>query len=175
VKGSIEPEARAPGSGLTGASPLAVEGRFAFAELRELSRPLLEQVRLDGRVSSELRVRGTLGEPLVEGTLRGDALAFDYPPYGIYLKDGALRATLAGDHVVLDSLTIRGGEGEFSAAGTLPLRFAEGGARIGWRARNFTVLERPDLRLTASGQGSAQFDGTKLSLSGDLRAERGFL
>jgi translocation and assembly module TamB len=93
----------------------------------------------------------------------------------VYLKGGTLRATLAGDRVRLEEFSIRGGEGEFTASGELPLRFADGGARVGWRARGFSLLERPDLRLVVSGQGSAQFDGAKLSLSGDLRADRGLL
>jgi len=175
LKGTLEPEPGASDAGLTRRSPIALEGRFAFAALRELSQPLLEEVRLDGKLEAELHASGTLGAPLFAGTLRGDALAFEYPPYGVYLKDGTLRARLAGDHVEIESLAIRGGEGEFDASGTLPLRFADGGARIGWRARGFSLLERPDLRLVVSGQGSAQFDGARLALSGDLRAERGLL
>jgi translocation and assembly module TamB len=179
MKGTLGPAPEgkdaASGIGLTAASPLALDGRFAFTALRELSQPLLEEARLDGRLSADLRVRGTLGAPLVEGTLLGEALAFDYPPYGVYLKDGALRAKLEGDRVRIEELSVRAGEGEFTASGTLPLRFADGGARIGWQARSLAILERPDLRLVASGQGSAQFDGEKLALSGDLRAERGLL
>ena len=112
---------------------------------------------------------------MISGSVRGDALTFDYPPYGVYLKNGELRARIEGDTLQVERFSIQAGEGRFSATGTLPLRLAEGNAKLTWQARNFGLLERPDLRLVASGEGEAGFDGKRLSLSGELRADRGHL
>jgi translocation and assembly module TamB len=173
--GEITPAADAAGFGLGRDSALALQGRVAFADLRLLSRALIDGGRLDGKVSAELKATGTLGEPLLQGELRGDALALELPPYGVFLRHGELRASLQGDRLEIESFSMRGGEGEISARGSVPLRFAEGNARIFWTARRFTVLDRPELRLVASGNGEASFDGKRLALSGDLRADRGYI
>ena len=96
----------------------------------------------------------------------------ELPLYGVRLKDGSLKATVDGDHLRLESLTVRGGEGSFSASGVLPLAL-EGSARVAWRAEKLALLERSDMRLIASGEGEASYDGKRIGLTGDLRAERG--
>jgi len=169
------PASAAGGFAIGAASVLALEGRIAFADVRLLSRALLEDGRLEGKLSAELKASGTLGEPLLRGEVRGEALALELPPYGVFLRNGALRASLQGDRLQIDSFTIGGGEGELSASGSVPLRLAEGNARIAWSARRFTVLDRPELRLVASGRGEAHFDGKRLALSGDLRADNGLI
>jgi translocation and assembly module TamB len=92
----------------------------------------------------------------------------------VYLRNGALRARLDGKALQVAELTVQAGEGTFRASGTLPLALAEGSAaRLEWQARRFTALDRPDARLVVSGAGDARFDGRRLSLVGDLRADRG--
>ncbi|TMH72742.1 MAG: hypothetical protein E6H57_02905 [Betaproteobacteria bacterium] len=169
---------RDPGAGVIGLgrdSPLFMQGQLELAHARLFAQPLLGDARFDGRVSAELQGSGTLGAPVISGSVRGDALAFDYPPYGVYLKNGELRARIEGDTLQVERFSIQAGEGRFSATGTLPLRLAEGNAKLTWQARNFGLLERPDLRLVTSGEGEASFDGKRLSLSGELRADRGHL
>jgi translocation and assembly module TamB len=175
VGGEITPASGATGIALGHESALALEGRIRFADVRVLSRALLADGRMEGKLAGELTAGGTLGEPQLRGEVRGEALALELPPYGVFLRNGALHAKLQGDRVQLDSFTIQGGEGELSASGTVPLRLAEGNARVVWTARRFTVLDRPELRLVASGRGEARFDGRKLALSGDLSADRGLI
>jgi translocation and assembly module TamB len=151
---------------------LALQGKVAFAELAALTRPFLEEGRLDGRLSAELQASGTLASPRLHGTLSGEALEFELPLYGIALKDGTLKALLEGDSLKLEELALRGGEGRFTASGVLPLGL-DGTARLQWRAQKLTLLERPDMRLVATGEGAASYDGKRVSLSGDLRADRG--
>ena len=151
---------------------LALEGRIEFADVGTLTRPYLENARIDGRLSAELRASGTLREPRFHGTLAGEALALELPLYGVQLRDGSLRATVEGDRLTLESLTARGGEGRLSLSGALPLSL-DGTARIAWRAEKLALLERSDMRLVASGEGEASYDGKRIALTGDLRAERG--
>ncbi len=161
--------------GFAADSPVSFDARIRFAEMRVLTQALLEDARLDGRLAAELRGSGTLGRVSLSGKLEGDALALQVPPYGVFLADGELRAALEGDSLRITRFSIRGGEGQLTASGTLPLRSDAGGAKLEWRAENFGVLQRPDLRLTVSGAGEAQLADKKVALSGTLRAERGYL
>jgi translocation and assembly module TamB len=163
-------------AGVLGVGPnssLLLQAQLELSRTRALVQPLLADARVDGRVAADLEASGTLGAPLFAGTLRGDALAFEYPPYGLYFKNGELRAKLAGDRLQVERFAIQAGDGSFTASGTLPLRFADGNAKLTWQAKNFGVLERPDMRLIASGEGQASFDGKRFGLSGELRADRG--
>jgi translocation and assembly module TamB len=175
LAGQIGRDPAAGALGVGANSPLLVQGQIELARARVLAQPVLGDARFDGRLTADLEVNGTLGSPAFSGNVRGDALAFEYPPYGVYLKNGAIRARLENERLVVERFSVQAGEGEFTASGALPLRFAEGNAKLTWQARNFGVLERPDLRLIASGEGEAGFDGKRLSLSGELRAERGHL
>ena len=168
---------RDPGAGALGLgahSPLSGGGQIELAHAKLVAQPLLPETRFDGRIGADLEFAGTLAAPLFNGTLRGDALAFDYPPLGIYLKNGQFRAKLAGESLEVESLSIQAGNGTFTAKGTLPLRLAEGGgAKLAWQARDFSILERPDMRFVTSGEGEAGFDGKRLAFSGELRVDRG--
>jgi translocation and assembly module TamB len=173
VTGEITPAPGAPGLGIAAGSPVSVQAQVAFVELAALTRGLLTDARLDGRLGGDVRVAGTLGAPQLGGTLRGEALAFDVPPYGVYLKNGALRARLEGEDVVVEQFSINGGEGRFVADGRLSLR--GGSAKLAWKADRLSLLERPDLRLIGTGSGTAALGEGKLSVAGELRADRGFL
>jgi translocation and assembly module TamB len=169
--GTARAEGRA--EGLAPEAAASYTAQIELKELRLLTEPLWTQVRLAGQLGATLRGAGTLGKPLLSGTLRGDALAFEAPAYGIALTGGRLRAELAGDRLRLDEATINGGAGRFSVRGSLPLRFAEGATALEWQAERFRVLNRPDTRLTVSGRGNVGFDGKKLGLAGELRADNG--
>ena len=176
LKAQVTPEPNAPGMGITPESALALQAQVALIDLRVLTKSMLTDARLEGRVGAELRGSGTLGRPSLTGTVRGDALAFDVPPLGVYLKNGVLRASLEGDTLRVRQFSIQGGDGRFTANGTLPLRFADGGAKVLWQADKFGLLERPDMRLVVTGNGEAEIAADKrISLSGLVRADRGYL
>ncbi len=168
-------EVRGTLQGLQADAPVDFTARVRFAELRALLQPLLEGARMDGRLRAELRGSGTLSELRLAGSVEGDAISLQMPPYGIFLKDGEVRAALEGDRLRITRLSISGSGGELTASGVLPLRPSAGDAQLEWRAREFGLLARPDLRLTVSGDGEARLSKGKVSLSGALRADRGYL
>jgi translocation and assembly module TamB len=176
LEGSVAAAPTANGVlGLGPQSPLDLHARFEAAALAALAEAALTQARVDGRLRAELQATGILAAPRIAGTLRGENLSVSIPPYGVYLKGGTLLAELREERLRVTQFSIRAGTGEFTAEGETPLRFADGGARLTWSARNFGVLERPALRLAVSGEGNATFDGHRLSLTGSVRAERGHL
>jgi len=176
LEGSVAPSPAATGALAIGSqSPLDLRARLDAAALAALAEATLTQARVDGRLWAELQASGTLAAPSVTGSLRGEALSVSMPPYGVYLKNGNLVAELRDERLRVTQFSIQAGTGDFTAEGEMPLRFADGGARLAWSARNFGVLERPNMRLAVSGEGGATFDGRRLSLTGSVRAERGHL
>jgi translocation and assembly module TamB len=167
-------DARGSLGGFGADAPLDASARVQFAELRSLLQPFLEEARVDGRLAAHLHAGGTLGKVSLSGSLEGDGLALQIPPYGVFLRDGELRAALEGDRLRVTRFSIAGSSGRLTASGTLPLR-AQDGAHLDWRAESFGLLARPDLRLTVSGAGEARLEERRFSLSGALRAERGYL
>jgi len=176
LAGQIGRDPAAGALGLGANSPLSAQGQIEIAHAKLLAEPWLADSRFDGRIGADLEASGTLADPLFAGSLRGDAIAFDYPPLGIYLRNGQFRAKLAGDTLQVERLSIQAGDGSFSASGTLPIRVAQGkGAKLTWQARSFSLLERPDMRVVTSGEGEAEFDGKRFAFSGELRVDRGHI
>jgi translocation and assembly module TamB len=173
ARATVEPASGAEGIGVTADSPLAFTAQLDIAEMRLITEPLLTAARLSGRVAANLRGSGTLGTPRIEGTLAADSLGVAAPPYGVQLVDGRMRAELQGDSVSVTELSIRGGDGRFTASGTLPLRTEGGRAELAWRAEKLRVLNRPDMRLVLSGNGNAGFADGKFALRGEILADQG--
>lgn len=172
LEGTVDPEDGAPAIGAS--SRIALRARMDFAAIGVLARPFLEEGKVDGRLRAQLAAAGTLAQPVLSGELEGEKISFELARHGIYLRNGVLRARLDGAALHVAELSLQGGEGSFRASGTLPLALAEGApARLDWQARRFTAIERPDAQLVVSGAGEARFDGKRLSLVGDLRADRG--
>jgi translocation and assembly module TamB len=139
----------------------------AFAGLFEATT-----VYFDGRAHARLSARGTRGEPILGGTIDGDALAVALPPQGIDLSGGTLRARLEGRRIAVDELTMHGGAGTLTARGTLALA-ADDRASLDWRADRLRVLGRPDRRLVVTGSGNASLERGRLALTGHVRADEG--
>jgi translocation and assembly module TamB len=134
---------------------------------------------VDGAAHLELAAGGTVGQPTLAGTLKSTGLRIDAAEYGLHFADGRLAATLADGTLRLDELSLAGGAGRFTASGTLA-RAAQAGrdpesamTRITWQAERFRVLNRPDLRLVASGAGTLAIADRRLSIDGKLRADEG--
>ena len=175
VAGQVSRDPAAGPIGLGLGSALNMQAQLELAHAKVLAEPLLSDARFDGRLIATVEATGTVGAPVFAGNVRGDSLTFDYPPYGVYLKNGELRGRLEGDRLRVERFSIQAGEGSFTASGTLPLRLTGEAANVTWQAKNFAVLERPDMRLVATGNGEAGFDGKRLLLAGELHADRGHL
>ena len=181
---------RAHGTLSLGALPSAPPGRlsrnaplkFALdAELLSLTplQPWLGTTAVvNGQVHIAISGRGTLDAPVLAGTIAGDGLRVDAPPYGIALRDGRVRAHLADGGLAIDEISIMGGEGKFTASGTVAARREGADAprtRIAWHAENFRATNRPELRLVVDGSGTLAVVDKRLDLSGDVKIVDGHI
>ena len=138
--------------------------------------------RMQGTLNADATVAGTRGAPTWSGTLQADELALRSVADGIALTNGQLRATLAGDRIRVDRFSLQG-PGGAEAGGTLDASgeatwrpTANGLAReplinLQAKAQRLRVSNRPDRRLTLSGEINAQLEGALLRLRGQLKAD----
>ncbi|MGQ0749995.1 MAG: translocation/assembly module TamB domain-containing protein [Betaproteobacteria bacterium] len=160
------------GSRITSASPLKISGKLAVSELAAVARFVDANMLVDGAVSATMTATGTLGKPVFNGEIAGERLAFALPPQGVDLRGGTLRAVVNDRAIRVESFSIRGGDGTFSARGSLAFNGA--GATLDWQAERLLLLARPDRRLVVSGQGRAGLIDGNLSLSGGVRVNQGY-
>ncbi|HZN25441.1 MAG TPA: translocation/assembly module TamB domain-containing protein [Burkholderiales bacterium] len=172
VDGRIMPVRTGADSRYTGASPIAFTAAADIARLAPFAAFIDTAMLLDGEMHARLQASGSLADPLVVGAITGERLAAALPAEGVELKGGTLKASLTQREVRVESFSIRGGEGVFSARGTLA-RSGFDEASLDWRADNFTALGRPDRRLVVSGKGNAALQRGKLAFTGGLRVQEG--
>lgn len=140
--------------------------------------------RVRGTLALQAELAGTREKPQWSGSLQADDVALRSLVNGIAFVNGQLRATLAGDKLVIERFSLDG-RGGAERGGNL---VAQGSAQ--WRAvtregvtqreplielqataRQWRVSTRADRRLTLSGQVRALLDGPALQLRGELKAD----
>jgi len=125
----------------------------------------------DGKARAKLQLAGSLGAPAVTGTLALDAVRIDMPQHGLALREGSARIALDERRIVVESLSMRGGEGTLHASGAITRDDRD--ATFEWRAEKLRLLNRPDRELVATGSGKGSLTGKQLVLRGELKADQG--
>lgn len=137
--------------------------------------------RGQGRLRLQAQLSGTQEKPDWSGELIGEALGMTSAVNGLRFEQGELHARLQGQTVFVDKLRIHG-MGGAATGGTLQ---ASGEAR--WQAQTdgrmaplitlqvnaerLRISNRPDQKLSISGQTQARLQGQQLHLRGDIRAD----
>ena len=154
-------------------SPLKLTANANLASLSWVS-PLLGQpgLEVDGALRLAINGTGTVGAPTLNGGIEGDGLAVRWPDQGVRLRNGQLRAQLAGDQLQLQRLTLEGNSGRATADGFV--RFAGGEATMNLKlvADKLEALSRPDRTVVLSGQASIVRDARQFRVEGNFKADR---
>ncbi|NML62728.1 hypothetical protein HHL21_16905 [Massilia sp. RP-1-19] len=154
-------------------SPLRLSASADMASIAWMA-PLTGQpgLELDGTMKLALTAAGTIGAPALNGTINGDAMAVRWPEQGVRLRNGQLRAQLAGDQMLLQRLSFDGVEGNAVADGAI--RFAGGEATMQLKlvANKLEALSRPDRTVVVSGTGTVNRTATSFNVDGKFRVDR---
>ena len=157
-------------------SPLKLTANANLGSLAWIS-PLVGQpgLELDGALRASVAGSGTVGAPTLNGSIEGDNLAVRWPDQGLRLRNGQLRATLAGDTLQLQRLALEGNSGRANVEGNV--RFAGGEAAMNLRltADKLEALSRPDRTVIVSGQASVVRDANRFAVEGKFRADRALI
>jgi translocation and assembly module TamB len=156
-------------------APLALNLHLDAKSLRPLQSLLGTNALIDGRLQADLSGSGTVDQVRLSGSVNADELRVSAPQYGMAVRDGVLRARLVDGGLILDRLSLKGGDGSFEASGTLPRNDGKATqASLRWSADHLRLLNRPDARLVLSGQGNFELADGRVRLEGELVSDEGF-
>jgi translocation and assembly module TamB len=157
-------------------APLSLKAHLDSASLHALQTVTRTNAVVDGRLKLDVTGHGTLARVQLSGSVDADALKIEAPQYGVYLKDGRLRARLSDDEVTVSELSFTAGDGRFLASGTMPAVVSSSAAAgtITWSAEKFALFNRPDTQLVVSGSGTLALKNKIVTLAGRIKAERGY-
>lgn len=134
--------------------------------------------RLRGSLGADIVIAGTRGQPEFSGPLEADDLALRSVVDGIELRNGRLRAQLAGQRLVVSEFLLHGSPEGGGGGGTL-LAFGDGSwtpqgpvfqAQV--QLSQLRASVRSDRQLTVSGPVSARTDRGGTVVTGDLHVDR---
>jgi translocation and assembly module TamB len=133
--------------------------------------------RLRGSLSADVAVGGTRALPELSGPVEADDLALRSVVDGIELRNGRLRAQLAGQKFTVSEFLLRGSE-EGGGGGSL-LAYGEGAwtpqgpvFQAHAQLSQLRASIRADRQLTVSGPVEARMDRGGTSVTGELRVDR---
>lgn len=144
--------------------------------------------RVRGSLRAEAAVSGTRADPQFTGSLQADDLVLRSIVEGVSFRGGQLRASLAGERIVIERFRLegRGGAergGVLQASGSAEWRrVARDGAirrvpliELQATATKLRASSRPDRRVTVTGALQMRLEGAALQLRGNLRADEALI
>lgn len=130
----------------------------------------VEIVDIAGPVRVTADARGTLGDPLITGSLATDNAAINSPVTGMRLRNVKARARFSGAQLVFSSFTgTAQNGGGVSGTGRFSFNGIGGvGMDLAFQADNAALLERDDIAATVTGPLTIRSDGSGGTIGGDL-------
>lgn len=134
--------------------------------------------RLRGSLSADIALAGTRAQPRLSGPLEAEDLALRSVVDGVELRNGHLRAQLAGDRLVVGEFVLHGSEQGGGEGGTLAAtgegRWTPQGAEFHAQAQlvQLRASIRSDRQLTVSGNVAARTQAGGTEVTGNLRVDR---
>jgi translocation and assembly module TamB len=133
--------------------------------------------RVRGILRANVEINGTWTEPRLGGQIAVQNASAVVPGLGVRYQGLSARAHLSGDSILVDSFTVRSGEGNLTVEGGLRLeRLSRPVLDLTLRASRFRAIDvRTFLSLDGTGQLRLRGPFWQARLSGALTADRGDL
>jgi translocation and assembly module TamB len=148
--------------------PLRGELRAQTAELGFISLYAPEVDRVAGSLEANLALTGTLGTPLVDGTLKLIDGEIDLYQINLALRAANLEARLLANGLDFNG-SARIGGGSVSTNGQLQWRDAQPYGRFELKGLNLRVVDVPEAQIDASPDLDFRIDGRRIEVSGAVR------
>jgi len=149
---------------------MPVEGEF-HAHTDQLGLVTLYVPDIDraaGHLDGDMKIAGTLGTPLVDGTLKITEGEIDYYQVNMGLRQVAFDARLTDNGVDFKGST-RIGSGIANAAGRLEWRNSLPYGKVNVEGSNLRVMDVPEAQIDASPNLQFNIDGRKIDVAGAVK------
>jgi translocation and assembly module TamB len=147
--------------------PLRGELRMKTAELGYVTLYAPQIDRAAGRLETDLKLSGTVGVPLVDGSIRLSEAELDQYQVNLALRDASLVAHLIGNALDFEG-SARIGEGQMSTRGKLAWRNALPYGSFELEGTRLRVADVPEARIDASPDLDFTIDGRHIAVSGSV-------
>jgi translocation and assembly module TamB len=132
--------------------------------------------RMRGTLQAEATLGGTRAAPDWSGRLQADQLALRSVVDGFEFSQGLLRASLAGERILIERFELKSPlGGALNASGQAQWQTTDGRRQplidLQVKAQQLRVSNRADRRLSLSGEVNAQLSGPRLRIRGQLKAD----
>ena len=161
--------------GLASDAPVQASAELAIKSLAWLQPLVSSAVVFDGALQAQVRLDGPLSRPALSGSIDGDRFTVALPEQGLSLHDGRLRASLDGQSIRLNDLSLRGGNGTLSATGQASLDGGSPTLKLTLKAERLEAISRPDRHLVVSGGGTLSVVDTAIRLGAKIVADDGLI
>ncbi|MGH8788258.1 MAG: translocation/assembly module TamB domain-containing protein, partial [Cupriavidus necator] len=131
------------------------------------------QYAFEGKLAAAMRLAGTVGAPLLTGTVDGDNLAVTLYDLGLRLTDGTVRVVLDQNTVELKHVEFHGGDGKITATGNIKLGEADPNLTGKIVADKLQLFASPERTLVVSGDASIANENKQIVIRGKFRVDRG--
>jgi translocation and assembly module TamB len=159
--------------GVASSAPLSYAANAQLSSLQPLVALFNRSTIVEGELTAQLEGSGTVGQPNPRGQAQARGLRIEQVENGLFLHDGALRASFDDQGLAIDDFSIVAGTGRLHARGRANARARGLDARLDWQADQLAAVQRPDLFLSLSGAGNVTYANNRGALNGDLRVDRG--
>lgn len=175
VDATTRAEARDGAWGIPASAPLQLKGEVDVPKLAWVSRLASEPgLTVDGALRASVAGEGTFGSPRLRGQANGKGLLLRWADQGLNYRNGEFDAEFTGDSLNVKRLILLAGEGRMEAEGSLSISGTKTSGKLAAKLERFEAVSRPDRLVVASGEGALQLDDNRLTVTGKLRADRGF-
>ncbi|MCY1324265.1 TamB, inner membrane protein subunit of TAM complex [compost metagenome] len=131
------------------------------------------QYAFDGKLAAAMRLAGTVGAPLLTGTVDGDNLAVTLYDLGLRLTDGTVRVVLDQNTVELKHVEFHGGDGKITATGNVKLGEADPNLTGKIVADKLQLFASPERTLVVSGDATIANENKQVVIRGKIHVDRG--
>ncbi len=122
-----------------------------------------------GQLQVTLHLSGSARQPTIRGTLQLDQAGAYLPATGIQVRDIALKASLAGDRILLDNLSLTSGDGNLSGRGSIQLdNWRPASCHATLAGERFTLVNLPELQLQAKPDLTVELKDRDVTVRGKV-------
>ncbi len=153
-------------------APLSAQLKANILQLGWLAK-LMPDMQPAGQLTIDAQASGIIAQPQLQGSLQGQALALQVPSQGLWLEQGNLHATMAGDQVNIDQLHFAGKTGELNGNGQLVFKENRWQLDAAMQLNKLQALSRVDRWVQLSGNTNISMTSEQTTLSGKLKIHKG--